>query len=67
MNKAKPEVVVITGATAGIGRATAREFAREGAHIALLARDKQRLDETRREVEDLGGKAIVISIDMSDP
>lgn len=57
---AKPEVVIITGATAGVGRATVREFARRGAAIGLLSRDPDRLDVTRKEVDALGGKAIAI-------
>lgn len=61
------EVVVITGASAGVGRATAREFARQGAAIALLARDAKRLEAARREVESLGGEAIAIPTDVSDP
>jgi NADP-dependent 3-hydroxy acid dehydrogenase YdfG len=60
------EVVVITGATAGIGRATARLFARQGAHIGLLARDEKRLEATKHEVEELGGKAVAISLDVAD-
>jgi NAD(P)-dependent dehydrogenase (short-subunit alcohol dehydrogenase family) len=66
MMKKNPEVVVITGATAGIGRAAVRRFARAGAHIALLARDPGRLETTRQEVEQLGGHAIAIPTDMSD-
>lgn len=61
-----PEVVVITGASAGVGRATAREFARRGARIGLLARDRERLEATRREVEELGGRALVLPADVSD-
>lgn len=61
------EVVVITGASAGIGRATARLFAERGAHVALLARDEDRLEAACKEVEQLGGKAIAIPVDVSDP
>lgn len=63
----KPEVVVITGASAGIGRATAHAFAKRGAHIALLARGEDGLEGARQEVESLGGKALVIPTDVSNP
>lgn len=59
-------VVMITGASAGVGRAAAHAFAREGARIGLLARGVERLEATRREIEDLGGQALVISADVSD-
>jgi len=62
----KPKVVVITGASAGVGRATVRAFARQGAHIALLARGRERLEEARREVETAGGKALVVPTDVAD-
>lgn len=59
-------VVVITGASAGVGRACARAFASRGAHVGLLARGNEGLKATHRDVEDLGGRAIVISVDVSD-
>lgn len=61
-----PEVVVITGASAGVGRATVREFARHGAHIGLLARGREGLEGARRDVGSLGGKAIAIPTDVAD-
>lgn len=61
-----PEVVVITGATAGVGRATARAFAQRGAHIGLLARGAEALEATRREVEQLGGRALALPTDVAD-
>jgi len=64
--KGKPEVVVVTGASAGVGRAVAREFARCGAHVGLVARGRDGLEGARREVEGLGGRAIVIPTDVSD-
>ncbi len=60
-------VVVITGASAGLGRATAQAFARQGAKICLVARGKERLEEARREVIHLGGQAIIVSGDVADP
>ncbi|MGB3684097.1 MAG: SDR family oxidoreductase [Rubrobacteraceae bacterium] len=62
-----PEVVVITGASAGIGRATVREFAKHGAHIGLLARGEDGLEGARKDVESLGGKALAIPTDIADP
>src|SRR5438105_12276325 len=60
------EVVVITGASAGVGRATVREFARHGAHIGLVARGRDGLEGARREVEAAGGKALVLPTDVAD-
>lgn len=65
-NSSRPDVVVITGATAGVGRATAEAFARRGARIGLLARGKDRLESTRRQVEELGGEAIALPTDVAD-
>jgi short-subunit dehydrogenase len=59
-------VVVITGASAGVGRATARRFAEQGAAIALLARGRERLEATARDVAEAGGRALVISADVAD-
>jgi short-subunit dehydrogenase len=60
------EVAVITGASAGIGRATAREFAKQGCKLALLARGRAGLEAAAREVEELGGEALVITCDVAD-
>src|SRR5918999_1335603 len=62
----RPEVVVITGASAGVGRATVREFARRGAHVALIARGRDGLEAARREVEREGGRALVLPLDVAD-
>jgi NAD(P)-dependent dehydrogenase (short-subunit alcohol dehydrogenase family) len=62
----RPEVVVITGASAGVGRATAREFARHGAHIGLLARGRDGLEAARREVKEMGGRALALPTDVAD-
>jgi NAD(P)-dependent dehydrogenase (short-subunit alcohol dehydrogenase family) len=60
------EVVVITGASAGVGRATARAFAREGAWIGLLARGHEGLEAATKEVEAAGGRALALSTDVAD-
>lgn len=62
----KQEVVVITGASGGVGRATARLFGSRGARIGLIARGQDGLDGARREVEQLGGQALVFPIDVAD-
>lgn len=59
-------VVVVTGASAGVGRAVVRDFAREGARIGLIARGKVRLEAAARDVEQAGGKAIVLPADVAD-
>ncbi len=66
MDSAGRQVVVITGATAGVGRATAREFAKKGAALGLIARGEERLESARQEMESLGGRAITISADVAD-
>ncbi len=66
-NGGRPEVVVITGASAGVGRATARRFAREGARIGLLARGRDGLEGARADVEAAGGRALAIPTDVADP
>jgi NAD(P)-dependent dehydrogenase (short-subunit alcohol dehydrogenase family) len=60
-------VVVVTGASAGVGRATARELGRRGASVALLARGIDGLAATAREVEALGGRALALPTDVADP
>ena len=60
-------IVVVTGASAGVGRATARRFAEEGDSVALIARGKERLEATTKEVEALGGRALALSLDVADP
>jgi short-subunit dehydrogenase len=65
-NEFKDKVVVITGASGGVGRVTAWEFAKQGAKIALLARSREQLDATKKEVEEYGGKALTIECDVAD-
>ena len=60
------QVVVVTGASAGVGRATALEFARRGANVAILARGQEGLDSAVREIERAGGHATAYPVDMAD-
>jgi NAD(P)-dependent dehydrogenase (short-subunit alcohol dehydrogenase family) len=62
----RPEVVVITGASAGVGRATARAFAQRGARIGLIARGQAGLAGAKQDVERLGGEALVLPADVAD-
>ena len=59
--------VIITGASAGVGRATARAYAETGARLGLIARGRGRLEETKEEVESRGGEAMVLEGDVSCP
>src|SRR3954470_16049854 len=63
---ASGEVVVITGASSGIGRAIARRFAQDGAQIALIARGREGLEGAKKEIEDAGGRALVLPTDLAD-
>ncbi|HEX5072645.1 MAG TPA: SDR family oxidoreductase [Gemmatimonadaceae bacterium] len=60
------EVVVVTGASAGLGRAIVERFARDGAAIGLIARGKERLQQAKASVESLGGRALVLPLDVAD-
>jgi len=62
-----PEVVVITGASAGVGRAAVREFASRGADVGLLARDAEGLEAAAKEVEAFGRQAVAVPTDVADP
>ena len=60
------EVVVITGASAGVGRATAQAFGKRKARVGLIARGRDGLEGARREIEAAGGQALVLPLDASD-
>lgn len=62
----QPRVVVITGASAGVGRAVAREFADHGWRVGLVARGRAGLDGARADVEAQGGTALVLPADVAD-
>ncbi|MDG4534724.1 SDR family oxidoreductase [Streptomyces sp. AV19] len=61
-----PRTVVVTGASGGVGRATARAFAARGDRVALLARGRRGLDAAAREVVEAGGQALVVPVDVAD-
>jgi short-subunit dehydrogenase len=61
-----PEVVVVTGASAGVGRAIVQAFAKRGAHIGLLARGQAGLEGAAKDVEALGGKALLLPADVAN-
>ena len=60
------QVVVVTGATGGIGRATAIAFGQRGASVALLARGETGLEAAARDVEQAGGRALCVPLDVAD-
>jgi NADP-dependent 3-hydroxy acid dehydrogenase YdfG len=59
-------VVVVTGASAGVGRAVARAFGQQGAKVGLIARTREALDDAAREIERAGGEALVLPLDVAD-
>src|SRR4051794_31887183 len=63
----KPQIVVVTGASAGIGRATAIAFGARGATVGLIARGEEGLDGAAKEVERAGGRAVMLPTDVADP
>jgi NADP-dependent 3-hydroxy acid dehydrogenase YdfG len=63
---ARGRVVVVTGAAAGVGRATAHAFARAGAKVGLIARDAEALQSVKAEIESFGGQAVVAAADVAD-
>jgi NAD(P)-dependent dehydrogenase (short-subunit alcohol dehydrogenase family) len=60
------EVIVVTGASAGLGRAIVERFARDGSAIALIARGRERLQDAGASVVALGGQAILLPLDVAD-
>jgi NAD(P)-dependent dehydrogenase (short-subunit alcohol dehydrogenase family) len=60
------EVIVVTGASAGLGRAIVERFARDGSSIGLIARGRERLEQAGATVEALGGRALLLPLDVAD-
>jgi NADP-dependent 3-hydroxy acid dehydrogenase YdfG len=65
MSRFENKIVFITGASSGIGEALAREFARQGAHVALAARRTDRLNALKKEIEGMGRKAVAVTCDVT--
>lgn len=66
MAEVRGKVVIVTGASSGIGEATAREFGRQGARLALAARRVERLEQVARDIESGGGEALVVPADLTN-
>ncbi len=64
--KISGKTIVVTGASAGLGRAIVREFAKHGVRLGLIARGREGLEGTRKEVEKMGSKALAVEADVSD-
>src|SRR5215212_2815538 len=62
----EPRVVVVTGESAGLGRAIARAFGARGATVGLIARGVEGLSAAEREIRDAGGRALALPADVSD-
>jgi short-subunit dehydrogenase len=66
VKKFSEKIVVVTGSSAGLGKAIALGFAQEGAHVALISRNQERLEKVKQEIEGLGVKALVCVFDVAD-
>jgi NAD(P)-dependent dehydrogenase (short-subunit alcohol dehydrogenase family) len=67
MGKLDGQVVIVTGASAGIGEAATRRLAAEGASVVIAARRADRLEALKREIESQGGKALAVAGDVTSP
>jgi NADP-dependent 3-hydroxy acid dehydrogenase YdfG len=66
MARGRDRVVVVTGASAGVGRAVARAFGAQGAKVGLVARTREALEDAAREIERAGGEALALPLDVAD-
>src|SRR5712691_5261381 len=61
------QTVVITGGSAGLGRAIALKFAREGFRVGLIGRAEEGVESAKREIQNVGGEVLAFALDVSDP
>ena len=66
IKKVEGKNIIITGASSGIGLTAAKQLANAGAHVILMARTKEKLDEVKAEIEAEGGQASVFPCDLND-
>ena len=66
MSFTKAQTVVITGASGGVGRAVARAYGKRGANVALIARGEQGLADAEKDVQNAGGHALPLQVDVAD-
>src|SRR6476646_6021723 len=67
MGRLEGQIVIVTGASAGIGEAAVRRLAGEGATVVLAARRPDRLEALKREIESAGGRALAVAGDVTSP
>ena len=67
MESLRHKIVLVTGGSSGIGKATALRLAEHGAQVALAARNRDALEQVRQEIEKTGGAALVVPTDVTDP
>ena len=67
MNRLEDKVAIVTGGNSGVGAATAKLFAAEGAKVVITARRKEALEKVAEEITAAGGEVLAISTDISKP
>ena len=63
----KDKVAIVTGGGQGLGRAISLQFAREGAKVAIAQRTQEKLEQTKADIEELGGEVLAMAVDVGQP